>query len=384
MKILIVANTDWYIYNYRLALASRLRGSGWEVVLVSPPGPYVSRLGARGFRWIPLHLSRRGVLPPQELRAVLNLARLYDREKPDLLHHFTLKPVLYGSIAARWRGCQAIVNSVAGLGYLFQSTRPTMQAVRALVSPLFRYALAGEGVRVIFENEDDRSYFIRQGFVAEWKTRVIQGVGVDLERFQPSEEPDGRMRIMMASRMLWDKGVREFIEAARLVSERYPSARFILVGEPDPGNPSSISEEMIRGWVEEGVVEWWGHRQDMPRVYQQAHMIVLPSYGEGVPTVLMEAAASGRAVIASDIPGCQAVVREGETGILVPVRDFETLAHAIEVLIENPLLRREMGQKGRLLMEGQFDQEIMNSRTMKVYEQLLSGDDTRTYTRRRG
>jgi glycosyltransferase involved in cell wall biosynthesis len=373
MKILVVANTDWYIYNYRLALASKLRESGWEVVLVSPPGRYLPRIKARGYRWIPICLNRRGVLPYQEVRSILELARLYDQEEPDLVHHFTLKPVLYGSIAARWRGCGAIVNSVAGLGYLFQSRSLWMRIIRTTIAPLFRYALAGSEVRVIFENEEDRSFFIRRGFVSDWKTRVIQGVGVDLERFRPAMEPAGEIRILMASRLLWDKGVREFVEAARLVEKRRPSVRFILVGEPDAGNPSSIEEGVIRAWVEEGLLEWWGHRQDMPDVYHQAHIIVLPSYSEGVPTVLMEASASGRPVIASNIPGCKAVVREGETGILVPVRDAETLAHAMEVLIENCQLRREMGLKGRKLMERQFDQKMMNTRTMGVYEQLLEG-----------
>jgi glycosyltransferase involved in cell wall biosynthesis len=371
MKILLVANTDWFLYRFRLSLARFLRTKGWDPVLASPPGSYVPRILDEGFRWRSIRMNRKGLLPYQEIMSIIRLMVLYRRENPDFLHHFTLKPVLYGSLAARWCRVPSVVNSVSGLGYLFLTKDVRGRLVRKCASLMFKYALSKDNVRIIFENPGDRDYFLDRGLVPSWKTIVIRGVGVNLEQFSPQPEPDEPVLVVMASRMLWDKGVKEFVNAARLLHQRYPEARFALVGAPDPGNPTSIPEEQLTAWVTEGVVEWWGHQDDIQDVFAKCHIVTLPSYGEGLPTVLLEAAACGRPIVASDIPGCREVVRQGETGLLVPIRDFERLANALENLIINIDLRIEMGRRGRQLVETQFDQHFINQKTFDLYNELI-------------
>ena len=370
-KILLFANTDWYLYNFRLSLAHLLRERGWEVVLASPPGNYTPHLEDEGFRWVPVVLSRRGVIPHQELRSLLRLNVICKKERPDVLHNFTIKPVIYGSLTGCWLGTPVVVNSITGLGYLFLSETYGARLLRSLVMPVYRYLLANPRIRVIFENDSHQELFLSRGLVRAWQTTVIQGVGVDLIRFSPTPEPSDPPVVLMASRLLWDKGVREFVEAARLFTLKKTMVRFVLVGSPDPGNPSSIPVDQIRSWVQEGLIEWWGHRNDMPDVFANSHIVVLPSYGEGVPTVLMEAAASGRPIVASDVPGCREVVCHGETGLLTRVKDPRSVAEALETLIKDKDLRRRMGQRGRKWVELRFDQKVINEQTLRVYNDAL-------------
>lgn len=373
VKLLMMANTDWYIYNFRLPIAQRTREMGWQVVLVSPSGEYTSQIQAHGFRWLPIRMGRRGISILPEWNTLRQITGIYRREAPDIVHHFTMKPVLYGSLAARSAGIRYVVNTVAGLGYLFGSERYDMRIARALLGPVFRHALSGKRVRVVFENQADREYMVARRFVPQHRTSVIQGAGVDLDRFQPSPEPSDPCSVIMASRLLWDKGIKEFVEAARILRENRAQVRFVLVGEPDPGNPSSVPKARIQAWVEEGLIEWWGRRSDMPTVFAQSHIVALPSYREGVPTVLLEAAASGRPVVATDIPGCRAAVKDGVTGILVPPKDPQALAAAIGRLIRDPQQRRELGWRGRELMEERFDELHIVEATVEIYEELMSG-----------
>ncbi len=367
----MVANTDWYLYQFRLSLARAIQERGWEAVLVSPAGPYVRHLTGAGFPWLPLSLDRQGTRPLQELKSFLRLSAIYRQAQPDLVHHFTIKPVLYGTLAARRIGGAGVVNSITGLGYVFLARRGRGAVLRAFVRPFYRFALSGDRVRVVFEHEGDREYFLSRHLVHEAKTTVIAGVGVDLARFTPSSDPPGPPVVILAARLLWDKGTGDFVEAARQLRPRHPSARFVLVGDPDPGNPSMVPESTVKAWVEEGVVEWWGHRDDMPAVLAKGHIVTLPSYGEGVPTVLLEASASGRPIVASDTPGCREVVRHRETGLLVPVGEVEALAAAIETLLEDPDLRSRLGLEGRRWVEARFDQQLVNGRTLEIYESLI-------------
>ena len=370
-RIILVANTDWYLFNFRLSLARAIRDLGWEAILVSPGGRYTRRLTEAGFRWLPLSLDRRGVFPLAELKTLFGLRSIYRRLRPDLVHHHTLKPVLYGTLAARWAGVPGIVNSVTGLGFVFLSSRPGARLLRPLVGEGLCRTLNQDGVYGIFENAGDRESLLARGLVAADRHTLIEGVGVDLERFTPSAEAEGEPVVLMASRMLWDKGVGDFVEASRRLRQEGQQARFALVGAPDPGNPSSISTLQIRRWAQSGVVEWWGHSDDMPHVFGQCHIVVLPSRGEGVPTVLLEAAASGRPVIASDIAGCREVLRPGETGLLVPPGNPLALAQAIASLLGSPDERARMGRLGRDFMKASFDQVEINRRTIMVYQRVL-------------
>ena len=370
-KILLVANTDWYLFNFRLSLAHTLRNQGWEPVLVSPSGPFATELESSGFRWLPVSIDRRGILPHTELQTLRGLRTIYREEIPDLIHHHTVKPVLYGTLAARSSGIRAIVNSITGLGYVFLSRGITARVLRLLLKPAYRFALADRRVHVIFENRGDRKFFIDRGLVQSDQQTLIEGVGVDLDRYRPVEEVPGVPLVIMASRMLWDKGVQEFVEAATLLRRKGTEARFALVGAPDLGNPASIPVGQIEGWAERGHVEWWGYRRHMPSVYDASHIVTLPSHFEGLPTVLLEAAASGRALVATDIPGNREVVIDGKNGLLVPVGDAIALSKALERLISNTALRREMGMKGRELVERRFGQDKINARTIAVYEDAL-------------
>jgi glycosyltransferase involved in cell wall biosynthesis len=369
MKILLMANTDWYLYNFRLDLAEALRVRGDEVTLASPNGEYVPNLQALGFRWVEITLSRRGMNPFEELAATVRFWALYRREKPDIVNHYTIKCVLYGSLAARLAGVPRIVNSIEGLGIVFSGRNRLLQI---FIEWMYRLFLMN--TNVIFLNPDDFELFQHKRLVDPEAAQLIPGSGVDVARFIPAPEPDSGMPVVVfPARLLWEKGVGDFVEAARLLQERGVAARFVLVGEPDPHNPSSVSQVDIGNWVGEGVVEAWGWRQDMPGVYVESHLVCLPSYyREGVPRSLLEAAASGRAIVTTDAPGCREVVRHGVNGLLIPPRDPVALADALQTLLENPQLRREMGRCGREIVEQEFSSEIVIEKTLKVYGEFTS------------
>jgi glycosyltransferase involved in cell wall biosynthesis len=372
MKMLLVANTDWYLFNYRLSLGKFLRQLGYEVVMISPEGDYSGKLEAAGFRWLGWKVGRQSTALLDEMRALNNLRLLYRQEGPDLVHHFTMKPVLYGSIAARLAGIKGVVNSITGLGYIWLSNEPKARLLRALSKPIFQLGLSSRQMRMIFENEGDRSFFVNEGIVRQERVVVIGGVGVDVDYFSPQPENPGIPVILFPSRMLWDKGVGVVVEAARILRGKV-KARVVLAGKPDPGNPTSIDETVIQQWVQEGLVEYWGWQEDMRKVYQQSHIVVLPSFYEGVSTALLEAAACAKPIVATDIPGCRAVVRHGENGFLVPVNDAHACAAALEKLVTEPELRKQMGRNGRKRILEDFTDQDVNIRTIAVYHTLLAG-----------
>ena len=369
-KIILVANTDWYLYNFRLALARFLRSQGFEVVLISPSGRYAPLLQQAGFRWIEWKVGRQTLAPWVELFALLQLARLYRKERPALVHQHTIKPVLYGSLAARLTHVPAVVNSITGRGYVFVGDDRKARLLRGLVRPLYRMAFASPHNKAIFENDEDRQYFIREKLLPSQRAWVVEGVGVDAEHFTPAPEPAGPPIILLPARMLWDKGVGILVEASRLLRSEVP-ARVVLVGVPDPGNPASIREDILRGWEAEGLVEWWGWHEDMRAVYQSCHIVTLPSSGEGISTALLEAAACGKPLVATDAPGCRDIIQNGMNGLLVPPNDPAALAAALRQLIEDPDLRGRMGAASRQLVLEKFTTGLVNAATLQVYEVIL-------------
>ncbi len=371
MKILFVANTDWYLYNFRRSLARFLFSQGWEIVMVSPSGSYTSGLEKLGYRWVKWEVGRQTLAPFKELAALNNLREIYLREKPDLVHHFTVKPVLYGSIAARLANVKGIVNCITGLGYIFLSTDLKARLIRPLAKSLYWLTLRASNCRVIFENEGDRGYFLKNRLVQARKSHLIAGVGVDVDHFTVFPEPAEPPVVLFPARMLWDKGVGVLVEAARLLHTRQ-KVRIVLVGMPDPGNPTSIDEAMLRRWQQEKLVEYWGWKEDMKAVYQQSHIVTLPSLYEGVPTALLEAAACGKPLVATDIPGCRAIVKDGINGFLVPVHDHQALADALEKLIINSSLRKKMELASRHLVLEQFTDTSVNEATWAVYQELIA------------
>lgn len=370
-RVVLVANTDWYLYNHRLSLAEALRRLGREVHLVSPDGPYAVRLQQAGFAWHAVALDRKGTNLLHEVRTWRRLADLYAALQPALVHHFTVKPVIYGSLAARQRSIPALVNSITGRGYVFSGRGLRPGLLRLVVRPLVSYALGAPNQRVIFQHQGDLDAYLAMGLVQADRSAVIPGSGIDPERFSPQPEPAGDAVVLMPSRMLWDKGVEDLVEASRRLRRAGLRFRTVLAGSPDPGNPTSISEQQLRAWAAEGSVEWIGQQEDMVSVYAGAHIVVLPSHAEGVPRALIEAAAMGKPIVATDLPGCRKVVTPGLNGLLVPSRDVEALSQALRVLIEHPARRADMGVESRTIALRSFTDDIVNGQIIDVYDSLL-------------
>jgi len=371
-RLLFFVTEDWYFCSHRLPLAQAARAAGYEVALLTRVRRHGESIRAQGIRVIPLELSRRCLNPLRELALIGRLYAIYRRERPDILHQVAMKPVLYGSLAAHLAGVPGIVNALAGLGFLFSSER--LQA--RLLRPLVRLALRGllGGSRVILQNPDDARLVGDLAHLPPRQLHLIRGAGVDLVAFQPAppppETPAGPV-IMLPARLLWDKGVGELVEAAGRLRARGIAARCVLVGAPDPDNPAAVPEGRIRAWVEAGLIEWWGPREDMPATLQQSHIVCLPSYREGLPKVLAEAAACGRPIVTSDAPGCREVVRHGENGLLVPVRDAAALTEALATLIQDPDLRSGYGRAGRRRAEAEFGSGQVIAATLAIYRTLL-------------
>ena len=375
-KVVLFANTDWYLYNFRLSLARKLRDDGFEVVLMSPDGEYGPKLRELGFRWQPVPMNRRSLNPLRELALVVWLARFLSRERPEIVHGFTIKCAVYGSLASKLAGVPARVNAVAGMGYVFTSRDAKARLLRPVVRRVMRSALNGRGTALILQNPDDVALFEQARIVDQTAIRLIKGSGVNLARFtvRPDTETDAQrpLRILLAARLLWDKGVAEYVDAARALRQENRSVKFLLAGLPDEGNPASVDRAIVEGWVREGLIEWLGHVSDMPKLLQEIDVMVLPSYREGLPKALIEAAACGLPLITTDAPGCREVVTmNGVDGISVPVRDRDALANAIRLLDDDRVLARKLGLAARDRALKEFDERIVIEKTLAVYRELM-------------
>jgi glycosyltransferase involved in cell wall biosynthesis len=373
MKILFLTTEDYTFWLQVSPLAVAAKREGADVVVMTRSGEYCSRLEESGLRIVPWSISRPSLNPFRELYSFLQVLKVYRREKPDLVHHIALKPIIYGGIAARL--CDAIpaVATVTGLGYVFTSRTPFMWLLRQLLSTVLQRVFKFPNSKVIVQNDDDRDLLVAQKIVSPKKTVVIAGFGVNPNDFVPLPEPSGVPVVMLPARMIWEKGVGEFVKAAQELKSRCVLVRMVLVGAPDPRNKGCISETQLKTWVNSGFVEWWGPRDDMPAVLNQSNVVCLPSYREGLPKVLMEAAACGRAIVTTRAPGCAHVVRNDENGLLVPIKDPRALATAIDHLLRNESVRKQMGTAGRLRVVREFSDEKVAYQTMKVYEALMNG-----------
>lgn len=372
-KLLFLVTEDWYFCSHRLPLAMAARADGFEVVVATRVNQDGPRIKAAGLRLIPLMLSRRGFNPFMELGFIWKLIRIYRLEKPDLVHHVAIKPVLYGSLAAWMCSIPGIVNALGGLGFIFSSEARMARTLRPLARIAFRLLLNVGRSLLIVQHSDDQRQLVESGMISANRIRIIRGAGVDVDEFVPQPVPAGLPLVMLASRLLWDKGVGEFVEAARILRQEGVQAQFAIVGQGDIENPASIPDAQLNAWQESGLIEWWGKRNDMANVLSAAQVVCLPTvYGEGVPKVLLEAAACGRPVIATDVPGCREIVRQGENGLLVPPRNAVALAGAIRRLIGSADIRREMGLRGRKIVEAEFSVDCVIQETLSIYRELLT------------
>jgi len=371
-KIIYVYNSAAYLIRLRLNLLREMRDNGWRVLAAAPSDPAATAIKKEGFGFLDLPFPRRGTNPFSDLGLLRRLFRLYRRERPAIVHHFTIKPVIYGTLAARLAGVPGIVNGIPGLGYAFLRGGP----LRIVVEALYRLALPRRG-EVIFQNPEDRNYFLSRGMAAAARAHVIRGSGVDTSEFAPASSatevrpqdgaPPDPATFAFIGRLLWDKGVSEFAEAAAAVKRSRPETRFLLAGGPDPGNPASVPLSWLNRRCAEIPMEWLGHVEDVRPVLASASVVVLPSYREGAPRSLLEAAAMGKPVIASDVPGCRETVRHGENGLLVPPKNAAALAGAMLTLADEPALRRRMGRAGRDMALRLFDERLVVSQTLEVY-----------------
>jgi glycosyltransferase involved in cell wall biosynthesis len=368
-RVAFFVTVDWYFCHHYLALAVAVRDAGFAVSIITGVDAHGAVIRDAGLDLIPLEVSRKGMNPLRELLSIRRVTSILKTLRPDLLHNIAQKPVLYGTLAARLAGVPAVVNGVAGMGYLFTSDAPRARLVRGLVGGAYRSLLAAPNTRVLVQNPDDQAQIRRLTGV---EPVLIPGSGVDLSRFVQRPEPPGAVVVILASRMLWDKGVGELVAAARLLKGRGSPARFVLVGKPDPGNPTSVSEDQLEDWHREGCIEWWGYRADMPEVLAQAHIACLPSYyREGLPKFLIEAAAAGLPLVTTDATGCREAVEADANGFLVPTRDVAALARALERLIDDGGLRRRFGAHSRAIAEARFDSTLIHAATLGVYRELL-------------
>lgn len=377
-KFLFLANTDWYLFNFRLELAKHLRDHGHEVVMVAPPDKHWKRIEAEGFRFIPVSMQRESTRLLSELPVPFRLLRIYLRERPTIAHHFTLKCVVYGSIAARFSRTTAVVNAITGLGFTYLSEGPRARFLRPILNRLLNLACNARQTLTILQNPDDLKLIQLALRTGGAKLRLIPGSGVDINRFYPRNETTtdsgadtSPPLVLLIGRLLYEKGVPEFVEVARIVRKQMPHVRFVIAGGPDPGNPGSIGDTTIEKWKAEGDVEFLGHVEDMHKVLQQATVVTLPSHGEGVPRSLIEAAACGKPLLATDVPGCREIVQHQDNGYLVPLGSIALFAERLEQMLTDPEALKRMGERSRELAVERFSNATVFQDTMAVYDELL-------------
>jgi glycosyltransferase involved in cell wall biosynthesis len=369
-KILFLISEDWFFCSHFIERAVAARAAGYDVVVVTRERKHGQQIREAGLRLIPVDFERRSINPWREWGLLRTLRQVYARERPDIVHHIAAKPIFYGTLLCRLLGIRAVVNAPVGMGYVFSSSDARARVLRPLMQLGYLLLLSPPGSRVIFENGQDLGSFVKAGAVKANDAVLIRGAGVNLAVFRPHTPPAGPPVVMLIARMLRDKGVLEFVAAARQLQAAGVAARFVLIGDPDPGNPASIAPETLAAWHGRHGIECWGWQNDVAAALRQAHLVCLPSYREGLPKTLLEAAASGLPIVTTDAVGCREVVHPGVNGLLVPVRSVDALASALQRLILDPALRQSMGQSCRLLAEREFSSERVIAETLSVYAQV--------------
>lgn len=356
MKIIFVSNISWSLFNFRKGLMAEIKKRGHEVIFCAAYDDYTSKLQGLGFRYIPIVLERKGTNIFKDLALFFSLIRIYKREGPDYVLHNSTKPFLYGAIAS-WLTGSRCINTHSGLGYLF--IRKSLFTKFLLIF----YKLAGYfAVKTFFQNKDDLKLFLDEKLIDPKKCVIVPGSGVNMDYFKPGGNRDSgdNFIFLFSGRILWDKGVGEFIDAARTLRKRYPLMKIRLLGMIDSGNPAGIKKAQIEEWVREGLIEYLGEAVDVRPYLEKCDCVVLPSYREGIPKALLEASAMELPIITTDVPGCRAVVEDGVTGLLVKVKDPFDLARAMDTIINMPKARRvEMGKNGRLKVSREYNEKLV-------------------------
>lgn len=367
--LLIVINNIEFLYSHRLPIVLGAVAAGYDVHVATCYQPQAELKHADKIHYHYIAFNRNSINPVTELRPIMQLIKLYHKLKPDLIHHMCKKSVLYGCVLTRFMKKTPVVNTVPGLGYLFIGQSLKSKIITTVLWKGFRFGFKRSQLKTIFQNDDDRKLFAEHGIVNDAQCVMIRGSGVDIDEFKPTQRTHDIPLVVLPARLLWDKGVGEFVEAARQLKSRV-SARFALVGDVDPINPASIPAETVKTWVAEGIVEHWGWRNDMVDVLKQADIACLPSYREGLPKALLEAAASGLPIVTTDAPGCRDVIVHEHSGFVVPVKEVAMLARYLEQLITSSALREQFGGRARERVEQNFSTDIIVRQHLELYESL--------------
>jgi len=365
---------DQAFCQHRLPMARALKAAGYEVLVCAEAGAQRARIEEEGFTFVPWNISRGSLNPFREFAAFVDFRRILRRERPDVVINVALKPILYGGLVARFTPTVRTINLFAGLGAVFINPRPAMKAVQLAVLPVLRFVLGNPRAWVVTQNADNMETLLGMGVGARARWRIIPGSGVDLHTFAPAREPeDGPIVATVLGRMLWDKGIRETVEAARILKDEGVDVRIDLVGAPDPANPASVPRDTLEAYDEEGIVRWRGPTKDVVAVWRGSHIALLPSYGEGMPKSLLEGAAMGRPMIAFDAPGSRDLVRDGENGILVPFGDAPALAAALKTLAQDAELRQRLGANARKDIETTYADDKIGAQIVDLVKTLFAG-----------
>ena len=370
-RLIYIVSEDWVFVSHRLTLAKQAIKDGYDVAVITNISNHEDVLLSAGLKVFNINFCRSFKRPFSDIHSIYQLIKLFRLLKPEVIHNVGLKISLISSIAAFIARVPVAINAYTGLGYVFSSNDMLARVIRLLLNSPLKYLNHRASTWVVFQNEDDEALFENSNLINKERTLLIKGSGVDVIEFPFSDELPGQLKVMLASRLLWDKGVGEFIEASRQLKISYPEVTFVLVGDVDEQNPLSLTKEIIDSWVNKGFIEWWGHKQNMPEVLKLAHIVALPSYREGLPKVLLEAASIGRALVATDVPGCREIVRDGVNGFLVQAKESKCLAEAIEKLILNKELRTQMGLKSREIIETELSSEIINKQFIELYNSAI-------------
>ena len=370
-KLHFVVNEDWAFISHFYERAVAAKSAGYNVGISAHLGDKRSILENAGFTLYPHDISRSGTNPLVEIRNLLAMVKVFRASKPDIIHLIALKPIVIGAIAARIYGKAQVVCAPIGMGYLFSSSDRKARFLQPIIRFMLRRILNLRNTHVIIENDEDCSSLVSGKFVNEANIQVIKGAGVDLSSYQATPENLDTQVVTMFARVLRDKGVLDFVAAANIVHTQFPNAVFQLVGDCDPGNPTSFSEHVVRSWESAGSITWLGYRTDVPALLASSNIVCLPSYREGLPKTLIEACAAQRAIVATDVTGCREVVNHGSNGLLVPVRNPEKLAAAISQLLGDQVQRTTFAKNGRLRAENEFASPIVIEQTLAVYKKVM-------------
>jgi glycosyltransferase involved in cell wall biosynthesis len=372
LKIIYFVTVDWFFLSHFIDRAKFIKAAGFEVLVICKFERCRSLIEAEGIRCIPLDLSRKSINPIQMLRLVFNLKKIYRIERPALVHQVALKPILIGTLAAKFSSGISILNAPVGMGYIFTSNSIKALFLRPFVNFALRLLMNPNGSYVVFENSDDRNFLIQKGFVQPSKSWLIKGAGVNIKDYNLRLQSDHReVVIVLPARLLWDKGIGDFVNAAKIILDKGLNARFVVVGGHDHHNASNIDSRIIDDWNSKGPVEFWGFQKDMKKIFSLFDIVCLPSYREGLPKALLEGMAAGLPCVTTNVPGCREVVKNEDNGYLVPPRNPQALADAIQKLILDADLRRKMGMKGRQRILSEFSSKIICEKTFELYKEIL-------------